>query len=290
MRVFEFIQAEKAQHHVRTLCRALGVSRSGFYAWSRRPPSFHALEDERLTRTIRRIHESSRRTYGSPRVHAELAFDEIHVSRKRVARLMRQAQLSGLHRPRRGRTTIRGLDLAPAPDLVARNFSPPGADRIWVADITYIRTWEGWLFLAVVLDLFSRKIVGWAMAPHLPTELVADALDMAIMRRRPGPGLVHHSDRGCQYTSLGFGRKLRESGILPSMGAVGTAYDNAVAESFFASLKKDLIHRDAWPTRDGARLAIFDYIEVFYNRQRRHSTLGQLSPAAFEEMRDAVPV
>jgi putative transposase len=290
VKVFEFIQAEKAHHHVRTLCRLLGVSRSGFYAWSSRPPSRHDVEDERLSRSIRRIHESSRRTYGAPRIHAELVFDGVAISRKRVARLMRQAQLSGLHRPRRTRTTLRGLDLAPAPDLVERNFSPQGPDRIWVADITYIRTWEGWLYLAAVMDLYSRKIVGWSMASHLRTELVADALDMAIVRRRPAPGLVHHSDRGCQYTSLGFGRKLRESGILPSMGAVGTAYDNAVAESFFATFKKDLIHRSPWPTRDGAKLATFDYIEVFYNRQRRHSTLGQISPAAFEEMRDAMSV
>ena len=290
MRVFEFIRSEKAHHHVRTLCRLLGVSRSGFYAWCARPPSLHDIEDERLTRAIRRIHESSRRTYGAPRIHAELVFDGRAVSRKRVARLMRTCGLAGSHRPRRVRTTKRGPDLAPAPDLVLRRFSSPMPDRVWVADITYVRTWEGWLYLAVVMDLHSRRIVGWSMAPHLRTELVADALDMAIVRRRPGTGLIHHSDRGCQYTSLGFGRKLRESAILASMGAVGTAYDNAVAESFFATLKKDLLHREAWPTRDGVKLAIFDYIEVFYNRQRRHSTLGQLSPATFEEMRDAVPV
>ena len=290
MRVFEFIRSEKAHHHVRTLCRLLGVSRSGFYAWCSRPVSAHDVEDERLSRAIRRIHESSRRTDGAPRIHAELAFDGRAVSRKRVARLMRDCGLAGSHRPRRRRTTTRAPELAPAPDLVARRFSPAGLDRVWVADITYVGTWEGWLYLAVVIDLHSRRIVGLAMAPHLRTELVADALDMAIARRRPGPGLIHHSDRGCQYTSLGFGRKLRESGILASMGAVGTAYDNAVAESFFATLKKDLIHRETWPTRDGAKLAISDYVEVFYNRQRRHSTLGQLSPAAFEEMRDAVLV
>ena len=290
MRVFEFIQVEKAHHRVRTLCRVLGVSRSGFYAWSVRPPSHHDIEDERLARAIRRIHSSSRQTYGSPRIHAELTFDGHHVSRKRIARLMRQSGLTDLRRPRRRRGHRALTELGPVADLVQRRFSPEGPDRIWVADITSIDSREGWLHVAVVMDLYSRRIVGWAMAPHLRTELVADALEMAIVRRKPGPGLIHHSDHGCQYTSLGFGRKLRESGMLPSMGAVGTAYDNAVAESFFATLKKDLVHRWTWPTRDGLRLAIFDYVETFYNRQRRHSTLGQLSPAAFEEMRDAMPV
>jgi putative transposase len=288
VRVFEFIQAEKAHHEVRTMCRVLGVSRSGFYAWSRRPPSRRDVDDERLLRAIRRIHAASRETYGAPRIHAELTFDGHRVSRKRIARLMRQAQLSGLRRPKRRRGGRGSAQVGPVTDLVGRRFSPEGPDRIWVADITSVDTREGWLHLAVVMDLFSRRIVGWAMAPHLRTELVADALEMAIVRRKPGPGLIHHSDRGCQYTSLGFGRKLRESGIVPSMGAVGTAYDNAVAESFFATFKKDLIHRHTWSTRDRLRLAIFDYIETFYNRRRRHSTLGQLSPAAFEEMRDAV--
>ena len=219
-----------------------------------------------------------------PRVHAELAFDHgLRVGRKRVARLMRAAGLEGVHRRRGVKTTQRDRDAAPAPDLVQRQFAPAGPDRLWVADITYLPTWSGFLYLAVVVDAWSRRVVGWSMAGHLRTELIIGALEMALWRRPGvGQGLVFHSDRGTQYTSLAFGRRCREAGIAASMGSVGDAYDNAVAESFFATLETELIDRSSWRTRADARLAVFDYIETFYNPQRRHSFTGQLSPAEFE--------
>lgn len=226
--------------------------------------------------------EASRRTYGAPRVHAELRYEGHRVSRKRIARLMREVRIQGVHVRRRYRTTRRGAGVAPAPDRLSRRFAVAEPDRIWAADITYVSTGEGFLHLAAVMDLHHRGIVGWAMAAHLRTELVVDALEMAIARRRPAPGLVHHSDQGTQYTSFAFGRRLREAGVLPSMGAVGTAYDNAVVESFFGSLKRELLRGRRFATRAQARSAIFEWIEAFYNRQRRHSTLGQLSPAEFE--------
>ena len=276
------MSAEKATFPIRFMCRHLGVSPSGFYDFTRRPPSRRQVSDRELTRRIVQVWEASRRTYGAPRIFAELRYEGHRLSRKRVARLMRQARIQGVHVRRRYRTTRRAAGIAPAPDLVVRRFNAPQRDRIWAADITYVRTGEGFLHLAAVLDLHSRGVVGWAMAPHLRTELVVDALEMAITRRRPGPGLVHHSDQGTQYTSFAFGRRLREAGVVPSMGAVGTAYDNAVVESFFGTLKRELVHRRRFATRQDARSAIFEWIEVFYNRQRRHSTLGQLSPAEFE--------
>ena len=283
MTAFRFIAAEKANHPVSLLCAVLGVSRSGFHAWQNRRPSDRAMRDARLLDLIEPIHEQSRRTYGSPRVHAELRLEHgIGVGRKRVERLMRHAGLSGLVRRRRGRTTVSAPGVRTAPDLVARDFNPTAPDRLWCADITYLRTWEGWLYLASVMDCFSRRIVGWALADHLRAELVDDALAMAIARRRPARGLVHHSDRGSQYTSLVFTRRCRAVGIEVSMGAKGSCFDNAVLESFHATIKKDLIHRRSWPTKAEARAAVFGYIEVFYNRRRRHSTLGYLSPAEFE--------
>jgi putative transposase len=280
---YRLIEAEKAHHGVSRLCRVLGVSRAGFYAWQGRGPSARARQDAALTTKIRAIHERSRGTYGAPRVHAELRLDHgVHVSRKRVARLMRTAGLVGCHR-RRGRgLTRRDPQAAQAPDLVGRDFTAQRPDQVWTADITYIPTWSGWLYLAVVLDVFSRRVVGWAMADHLRTELVLDALDMAIWNRRPNPGLVHHSDQGCQYTSLAFGRRLREAGLVASMGSVGDCYDNAVTESFFATLECELLDRSRFATRAQARTAVFDYLEGFYNPRRRHSTLGYLSPADFE--------
>jgi putative transposase len=235
-----------------------------------------------LAHEIVRIHESSRRTYGAPRIHAELRYQGRHVSRKRVARLMRAAHIQGVCVRRRYRTTRRSRFTVPAPDLVARSFNPPSPDRLWVADVTYIRTGEGWLYLAAIIDCFSRRIVGWSMADHLRTELVVDALEMALARRRPIEGLVHHSDAGTQYTSLAFGRRPRQARIAPSMGSVGDALDNAVAESFFGTLKLELVYRHRFPTRTAARTAVFDYIEVFYNRRRRHSTIGQLTREEFE--------
>jgi putative transposase len=280
---YRLIDAEKAHHAVSRLCRVLGVSRAGYYAWTTRGPSVTARKDAALTELIRRVHQRSRGTYGAPRIHAELRLDHgIAVGRKRVARLMRAAGLIGCHRRRRPGLTRRDPQAMSAPDLVGRCFTATAPDRVWTADITYIPTWSGWLYLAVVLDVFSRRVVGWAMAEHLRTELVLDALDMAIWNRRPAEGLVHHSDQGCQYTSLAFGRRLRQAGLVASMGSVGDCYDNAVTESFFATLECELLDRSRFATRAQARTAVFDFIEGFYNPRRRHSTLGYLSPAEFE--------
>jgi putative transposase len=280
---YRLIDAEKAHHAVSRLCRVLGVSRAGYYAWTTRGPSVTARKDAALTELIRRVHQRSRGTYGAPRIHAELRLDHgIAVGRKRVARLMRAAGLIGCHRRRRHGLTRRDPQAMSAPDLVGRCFTATAPDRVWTADITYIPTWSGWLYLAVVLDVFSRRVVGWAMAEHLRTELVLDALDMAIWNRRPAEGLVHHSDQGCQYTSLAFGRRLRQAGLVASMGSVGDCYDNAVTESFFATLECELLDRSRFATRAQARTAVFDFIEGFYNPRRRHSTLGYLSPAEFE--------
>lgn len=293
MKCFRFIGAEKASHPVAFLCRILGVSRSGYCAWRHRPPSARARADGALTAQIRQIHATSRGTYGSPRVHAELQATGVPCGRKRVARLMTTAGLAGCQRrPRQPRTTRADPAAVPAPDLVQRAFAPAqvrAANRLWVADITYIDTQEGWLYLATTLDVFSRRVVGWAMAPHLRTELALAALAMAVGTRRPGDAgsLVHHSDHGCQYTAFAFGRRLQAAAIVASMGRVGDCYDNAVAESFFATLKVELLHRQSWPTRAAARQAIFEYIEVWYNRQRRHSTLGYLSPAEYEQTHGA---
>lgn len=279
--MFRFIAREKAP--IRTACRVLGVSESGFHAWRSRPRSEHALGDEVLGALVTAIHTDSRRTYGAPRVHAELRLAKgIHVGRKRVARLMRELGLAGAHRRRRPHTTIRGEASAAVPDLVGRDFAAPRPDRLWVADITYIRTEEGFLYLAVVLDACTRRIVGWSMRRTLETEIVTSALDMALARRRPGPGLVHHSDHGSQYTSFAFGHRCREAGVAPSMGAVGSAYDNAMAESFFASLECELLVRSHFQTREQARLAVFDYLETWYNPRRRHSALDYLAPLEFE--------
>jgi putative transposase len=277
---YRLIDAEKAHHAVSRLARVLGVARAGYYAWACRPLSQRAAADQALTHQIRQIHARSRGTYGAPRVHAELRLGlDVHVGRKRVARLMRAAGLQGCHRRRLRGLTRRDPQAAPAPDLVERNFTPPGPDRLWVADITQQRTDQGWLYLAVVLDAFSRRIVGWSMADHLRTELVLDALDMAVAQRQPAPGLVHHTDHGCQYTSLAFGRHLQQAGLVASMGTVGDALDNAVAESFFATLECELLDRYDWSTRQALRTAVFDFIEVFYNRQRRHSTLDYHTPS-----------
>ena len=247
-------------------------------------PSNRALADAWLVEKIRQVHVASRGTYGSPRVHAELRFDGIRVGRKRVERLMREQQLSGLVRRRRGRTTIRVPGVRVANDLVGRDFSTLAPNRLWVADISYVRTWEGWLYVAVVVDCYSRRVVGWSIADHLRAEFVVDALEMAVARRRPEPGLVHHSDQGSQYVSLALGQRCRRAGIKLSMGARGCAYDNAVCESFFKTLKSELIDRRSWPTKAEARQAVFDFIETFYNRRRRHSTLGYLSPAEYEKI------
>ena len=283
MTVLGFIAAKKAEHSVKTMCRVLEVSRSGFHAWARREPSPRALEDVRLTERIREIHRENRKVYGSPRIHAELRLaDGVRVGRKRVERLMRPAAITGMVRRKRGRTTISVPGVGVCEDLVDRAFLAAAPDRLWVADITYLRTWEGWLYLVAVQDVFSRRIVGWSMADHMRTELVTDALQMALKRRRPSPGLIWHSDQGSQFVSLAFGQQARAAGIAQSMGSRADCWDNAVAESFFATLEKELIHRRTWPTKAELRTEVFDYIEVFYNRQRRHKTLGQRSPVDFE--------
>jgi putative transposase len=283
--IFRFIDAEKACLPVALLCRMLGVSRSGYYDWKGRPPSKRNRENDALTETIREIHERSRQTYGSPRVHAELRALGSRCSRKRVERLMRKSGLQGCMRGRRRGTTHRGKRSAAAEDLVKRNFAATTIDRVWVADITYVATAEGFLYLAFILDVYSRRIVGWAMEFHLGTELVVDALQMAVWRRKPAPGLVHHSDQGVQYTALSFSERLKEVGIKPSMGRTGTALDNAMAESFVSTLKAELVGRLEFSSRQAAKTAIFDYLETFYNTRRLHSSLGYRSPADFEEDR-----
>jgi len=278
------ISAEKARTPVSMACELLGVSRSGYYDWATRAPSDRALTDAWLLEKIREIHAANRQVYGAPRVHAELRLAHgIQVGRKRVERLMREDGLSGLIARKRGRTTFRVPGVRVADDLVERRFRPAAPDVLWVADVTYLRTWEGWLYLAAVGDAFSRRIVGWSMADHMRSELVVDALQMAVARRRPAPGLIHHSDHGSQYVSLAFGQSAGDAGIARSMGSKGCCFDNAVAESFFATLKKELVHRQSWPTRRELTGEVFEYIEGFFNPRRRHSTLGMLSPAHFED-------
>ena len=288
---FRLIEAEKAQHPVSLLCSVLGVTRAGYYAWRRRGPSQRRLGDAALSSLIGRVFVESLKTYGAPRVHAELREAHgIRVGRKRVARLMRQRELEGVsRRGKRRRTTIPDPAVAPAPDLVGRRFTAARPNELWLADITYLSTREGWLFLAVVLDAYSRRIVGWSMRDDLKTELVVDALGMAVTRRRPPAGVVHHSDRGSQYTSLAFGTTLRESGLVASMGRRGDAYDNAACESVISTIKNELIKRQTWTSRDQARLAVFSYIETFYNPRRRHSALGYQSPIDYENLTQEAP-
>ena len=282
MTVFRFVEREKARHPVQTMCRLLGVSASGFWAWRRRGRSPRAQADGELAVRVRQAHADSRGTYGAPRIHAELRAAGVRCGRKRVARLMRRDGLVGVHRRRRVRTTLRDAAALPAPDLVERRFARDAPDRLWVADITYLPTRAGFCYLAAILDAWSRLVVGWALADHPRATLVSAALAMALARRQPAAGLVHHSDHGTQYTSLAFGRRLAEAGIAASMGSRGDAHDNALADSFFASLETELIDRSDWRTSQEAGRAVVDYIESFYNRQRRHSALGYLSPAEFE--------
>lgn len=272
---------------IRAMCRVLEVSASGYYAWRRRAVSVRKREDEQLQQRIRTIHLLSRRTYGAPRIHMELREEGTHIGRKRVARLMKQAALSGISRRKSTVTTRRDRSARPASDLVDRHFVADKPNALWVADITYVPTWAGFLYLAVVLDVWSRKIVGWAMATHLRTSLVTGALNMAIAQRRPA-AVIHHSDQGCQYTSVEFGKRCREAGVRPSMGSIGDCYDNAMCESFFATLECELIDRSTFRTHDAARAAIVDFIEGFYNTRRRHSSIGYCSPVQFEKRRAVV--
>jgi putative transposase len=282
---FRFIAAERANHSISLMCRVLGVSRSGFHAWQRRAPSDRALTNAWLVEHIVRTHRESRGTYGARRVHAALRQRGIRVGRRRVERLMRAQQLTGAVPRKRAKTTIRVPGIRAAHDLVRRNFAPSAPNQLWVADIKYIPSAAGWLYLAAVVDCFSRRVVGWSMRDDLSAQLVVDALEMAVARRRPRPGLVHHSDQGTQYVSLLFGERCQEAGIDISMGCT-SAHDNAVAESFFASLTKDLLRRRSFHTRAEARTAVFDYIETFYNPIRLHSTLDYTSPIDYERMKE----
>ena len=279
-----FVEAEKAeQRNVARACELLEVSRSAFYDWHQHRPSLRQLADEALGERIQAIFDASRGTYGWPRVHQALRREGIHASRKRVARIMRQKGLVGRCRRRWTKTTVSDPETR-AVDLVKRAFGPGTVelDRVYVGDITYIWTWEGWLYLATVIDLASRRVVGWAMADHMRTELVSDALRMAVARRRPAPGLIFHSDRGTQYTSTEFTALLGEHHMVQSLSRPRQCWDNAVAESFFSSLKLELIHRQSWATRAQVRRAVVDYIEVFFNRRRLHSSLGFLTPVEYE--------
>ncbi len=265
------------------MCRVLGLSPSGYYAWLKRKPSARTRRDEELTARIEAIWRENRRVYGRPRIFAELKEDGERVGEKRVGRLMKEAGIWGASRRRRGpKTTRRNEDARPAPDLVDRDFTADGPDRLWVTDITYIPTWAGFLYLAVVVDAFSRRVVGWSMASHLRTQLVLDALEMAIRQRRP-VRVIHHSDQGSQYTSLAYGRRCKQAGVRPSMGSVGDCFDNALAESFFATLETELLDRHSFPTRAEVRTAVFEFIEGWYNPHRRHSALEYLSPVEYEK-------
>jgi len=275
------VKSNQARYRIATLCRLLEVSTSGYYAWCTRAPSARKQADLLLGDRIEALYHKSRSTYGRPRLKADLLDEGISISNDRLARLMRERQIVGASRRKGIRTTVRNRDARPAPDLVQRTFVADAPDRLWVADITYIPTWAGFLFLAVVLDVYSRRIVGWAMANHLRTELVLQALDMAIWRRRP-QSVIHHSDQGTQYTSIAFGLRCKEAGIRPSMGSVGDCYDNAMCESFFATLECELLDRRRFKTQREAALEVFDFIEGWYNPHRRHSALGQLSPNAYE--------
>jgi putative transposase len=268
---------------VTTACRVLDVSKSGYYEWDTRAASDRDWDQAHLMHAIREAHAASYGTYGHRRVHAELVLGRrLEVSHGRVERLMRCTGLQGVHRRRLRGCTRRDQAATPSQDLVERQFRPEHPDRLYVADITQHRTSEGWFYLAVVLDCFSRRVVGWAMADHIRSELVVDALQMAIWNRRPQPGAVHHSDHGSTYTSWAFGHRLREAGLLGSMGSIGDCFDNSVAESFFATLQTELLDRSTWPTREGLAQAVFGFIEGFYNPRRRHSYLGYLSPADYE--------
>jgi putative transposase len=267
---------------IATMARVLGVSKAGYHAWLRRPPSARAVADEALLKRVRTVHATSRQTYGAPRVHADLRTQGERHGRKRIARLMRQAGLVGAsHRHGGPTTTRRDKDARPAPDLVDRNFAASGPNQLWVADITYVPTAAGFLYLAVVVDAWSRKVVGWSMANHLRAELVLDAMEMAVGQRRP-KDVIHHSDQGSQYTSVAFGKRCGEAGVRPSMGSIGDAYDNAMAESFFSTLEAELLSRRRFTSQAEARMACFSYIEGWYNPARLHSALGYRSPMTYE--------
>jgi transposase InsO family protein len=284
MKVHPFIEAEKAAaHNVKRCCELLEVSRAAFYERLDPTPTAKEISDAELLVKIKIIHTESKGTYGSPRVFNELRNRQVVCGKRRVTRLMRAAGLEGRCKKRWRKTTIADPEAEAARDLIGRHFGPCAeTDRRYVGDITYIATWEGWAYLATVIDLASRRVVGWALADHMRTELVEDALTMAFANRAPGKGVIFHSDRGCQYTSRDFAELARTNGVVLSVGRKGECWDNAVAESFFATIKRELIDTRSWPTRAGLRREIFEYIEGWYNTRRLHSTLGYLSPAQYE--------
>jgi transposase InsO family protein len=283
--VYPFIEAERAGRvNVRRACALLEVSRAAYYAWSTDAPCERRRSDVELLERITAAHKASRGTYGAPRIAKALRKQGLRASRKRIARLMAQRGLVGRAKRRRKRTTIADPAAKAQADLLQRNFAPQAhpIDTLWCGDISYVRTWQGWSYLATVIDLASRRVVGLATADHLRSSLAGEALSMALAQRRPAPGLVFHTDRGCQYTSTEFRKLLHQHGIVQSLSRPGQCWDNAVAESFFATLKEELLYRGVWPTRDAAKRAIFEYVEVFYNRQRMHSTLDYLTPVEYE--------
>ena len=282
-KAFEFVSAERAHHQITTTCRVLDVHQRVLRPGVKRPPCRRRLQDDSISALIVDIHHRSRQTYGAPRIHFELAEDHgVRCGKKRVAKLMRLQAIQDCHRRKRKGLTKRDPHAVPAPDLLDRRFNAEAPDLVWVADITYVPTWSGWLYLGVILDVHTRLVVGWSMRNDLGAELVTEAIDMAVHRRRPAQGAIHHSDQGSQYASMAFGRRLREAGLKASMGSVGDCYDNAMAEAFFATLETELIDRTTFRNRTEARIAVFDYIEGFYNRQRRHSSIGMISPLEFE--------
>ena len=289
MKVYPFIAAEMpAERNVVRTCALLSVSRSAYYDWSKQTPSAHARRDESLRARIRLIHRESRGTYGAPRVHRQLREEGEHTARKRVARVMAVAGLQGRPKRRFKKTTIPDRESTVQwTDLVARDFTPSHHDlnQIWIGDITYLRTWQGWAYLATVIDLASRRVVGFAVADHMRTSLIREAMERALKGRKPAPGLIFHSDRGSQYTSIAFRELLVHHQVRQSLSRPRQCWDNAVAESFFATLKTELVYRQSLPTVAAARFAVFEYIEVFYNRKRMHSALGYQSPSTYEACR-----
>ena len=278
------MKANQASFSVNKMASMLGVSRSGFYAWRDRKPSRRSRQDAALTETIKAYHEASKATYGAPRIHADLLDDGIRVSRKRVERLMKAAGLRGASKRRYVNTTVRDKRQRPSADLVDRNFYADEPNVLWVADITYVPTWAGFIYLAVVLDAFSRRIVGWSIGYEQKADLVLNALNMAVQQRKPD-NVIHHSDQGSQYTSVAFGLRCKEAGVRPSMGSVGDAYDNAMCESFFSTLEAELLNRRSFKTKAEAKMAVFEFIEGWYNPGRRHSALGYMSPINYERNR-----
>jgi putative transposase len=280
---YQFIDHYKQEFPIVSMCRVLSVSESGYYAWRKRPESQRTREDARLTTHIQQVFVSFRGVYGSPRIHAELQEQGWRCSRKRIARLMKENGMDARRKPFHPVTTRSNPRHPVAPNLLQQDFTASWPNEKWTGDITYIPTWEGWLYLAVMLDVFSRRVIGWAMSERCDEVLVETALRMALARRRPGAGLLHHTDRGSQYTSRAYCQVLEQVEITMSMSGKGNCYDNAMTESFFGSVKDECVHRTVYRSHEEARQSLFEYLEIFYNRQRRHSSLGYLSPLAFEQ-------